>query len=97
VTRRDPWLFALSYTENIPNAYRAVQNQLVFGSVRITDKYRRFDVLKLCGRKCYDIIRLKRKTVASALEQFVNNVPTLSAQRNIKVVDCVYEMRTWHT
>jgi hypothetical protein len=33
--------------------------------------------------------------MASALEQFVNNVRTLSAQGNIKAVDYMYE-RTWH-
>jgi hypothetical protein len=34
--------------------------------------------------------------MASALEQFVNNVRTLSAQGNVKVGEYVYEMITWH-
>lgn len=34
--------------------------------------------------------------MASALEQFVNNVRTLSAQGIINVEDCVYKMKIVH-
>jgi hypothetical protein len=34
--------------------------------------------------------------MASALEQFVNNVRTLSSQGNIKAGDYIYETKTWH-
>jgi hypothetical protein len=69
------------------NAFRFIE-QLLLDYLQI--------FTEIVGREKNYIILLKRRTVASALELFINNVRTLSAQGNIKAGDYMYERRTWH-